>query len=237
MNLRARQALVAVLGAALCVLMVFLGLWQMQVFESQKSDSTAARAAAAPVDLESNLVDGKVGDLYGRPVSATGTWVKGSDRLVGTSYPLRVVTALRTPRGNTVAVVRGTISSGTTAPAAPSGTQTVSGIVLPSEADDTSTSKSSLPASVRPTLQLQELVQDWPSPLLDGYITQEASQSAAQGLGTAVAKVPDTEGGRVRNQGYALQWWAFSAFGAAATVVGVRSMGRPQEEKKHRGLH
>lgn len=237
MNVRLRQAAVAVLGAVLCGVMVLLGLWQMQVFESQRSDSTAARAAGAPVDLESNLYQGRVGDLYGRRVTASGSYVAGADQLVGTAYPLRVVSAFRTTGGRTLAVVRGTVAEGQSVPAAPTGRRTVGGIILPSESETARPSPAHLPAGTRPTLQLQELVQSWAPPLLDGYVTLPAADSAAQGLGEAVAKVPDTEGGRVRNQGYALQWWAFAAFGAAATVVGVRQIGRSARfEAEHEAL-
>ncbi len=232
MSLRLQQMLVALVGAALCIFMVFLGLWQMQVFESQKSDTTAVRAAAPAVDLETNLYQGKVGDLYGRRVIVRGTWLDSPDELVGTKYPLRVVSPFRTVNGRTLAVVRGTVTEGQKASDAPVGVQEISGIILPSEEDVPASVKNPLPTTVRPALQLQELVQVWPAPMLDGYITLTVDQSARQGLGEATVKVPDTQGGRVRNQGYAMQWWAFAAFGAVATVVGVRSMGRPQ--KKHR---
>ena len=116
MTVRLKQLLVAVLGYGLALVFVFLGLWQMQVFESQKSDTTAQRAAEPARDLESNLTEGKVGDLYGRRVRASGTYLPEQQYLVGTEQPLRVLTALRTDAGRTLAVVRGTVN-GTTIPA------------------------------------------------------------------------------------------------------------------------
>lgn len=226
MTTRLKQLLVALLGGVLCLVMVFLGLWQMQVFESQKSDTTAQRASAPARDLEQNLVDGRVGDLYGRRVEASGSYLPAAQHLVGTNYPLRVVSAFRTTGGRTLAVVRGTVAQGQSVPRPPAGVQRVSGVILPSEQTSPGQSAAGLPAGTFPTLRLEQLVQDWPSPMLDGYVTLAGEQSTAQGLGIATVVIPDTEGGRVRNQGYALQWWAFAAFGALVTAAGVRAVGR-----------
>ena len=42
-TVRIKQVFIILLGIALAGVMVFLGLWQMNVFESQRDDSTQAR--------------------------------------------------------------------------------------------------------------------------------------------------------------------------------------------------
>lgn len=226
MRTKIKQLVIALLGGALCLFMVFLGLWQMQVFQSQADGSAAQRAAAPAVDLESNLTAGKVGDLYGRQVTTSGSYLPGKQVLVGTDHPLKVVSAFRTGDGHTLAVVRGTVPRGEAAPAAPAGPQTVSGIILPSQAKPTLPLPSGAPAGTLGSVRLEQLAQSWPQPLLDGFVTQGEAASAAQGLGAAQPEIPDVGGGKTRNRGYALQWWAFAAFGAVATAAGVRSVGR-----------
>ncbi|GAA1397578.1 SURF1 family protein [Luteococcus peritonei] len=229
MTQRLKQLLVALGGGAICLLFVFLGLWQMQVFESQKSDSTAQRAAEPPRELEANLTaEGKVGDLYGRTVTVSGHYLPAAQHLVGTERPLRVLTAFRTDQGRTLAVVRGTTDADE-APAPPTGQQTVEGIILPTQGSDGGPVSTEVPAGTMSTVRLEQLVQEWPTPMLDGFVTLKPALSEQQGLVSTEAPVPDTEGGRVRNQGYALQWWAFAGFGAVLTTIAVRNL-RPRDE-------
>lgn len=231
MTQRLKQVLVALGGYGLCLVFVFLGLWQMQVFQSQKSDSTAVRAAAPARDLESNLNNGRVGDLYGRKVSVSGTFLPTDQVLVGTESPMRVLTALRTTGGHTVAVVRGTVP-GNTIPAPPTGVQKVDGVILPTESSTAGEVAPGAPAGSLASVRLERLVQQWPTPMLDGYITQLPEQSTAQGLGTSQPPIPDVEGGRVRNQGYALQWWSFAAFGAVIITIAIRSLNpKPADQQ------
>lgn len=76
MSLRVRQALVIVVGVVVAGVMVWLGLWQLQVFTDQGNASIAARAEqpAVPV-LEHVGPDGTVGDIYGKPVTASGHYL------------------------------------------------------------------------------------------------------------------------------------------------------------------
>ncbi|MEL4356435.1 MULTISPECIES: SURF1 family protein [unclassified Luteococcus] len=221
-----KQLLVALLGGALTLFMVFLGLWQMQVFQSQADGSAAQRAAAPAVDLEQSLTGGKVGDLYGRQVTTTGQYLPGKQVLAGTEYPLQVVSAFRTNQGHTVAVVRGTVGQGQAVPAAPAGAQQVTGLILPTQSRGTQPVPAGAPAGTLASVRLEQLAQLWPAPMLDGFITQPGEPARAQGLGEAVPVIPDVGGGTTRNRGYALQWWAFAAFGAVATAAGVRAVGR-----------
>lgn len=226
---RVQQIVVGVVGAALVLLMILLGLWQMQVFESQKSQTTAQRAAEPPKPLEQNLVEGSSGALFGHRVTATGRYLPHTEVLMGTAWPMAVVQALHTTGGRTLTVVRGTVPRGATIPPAPTGERTVSGVILPSQAVATVPLPSGAPSGSLDSLRLERLAQSWPQPMVDGFVSLDAGQSAAQGLGAYNPVIPDVSGGRVRNQGYALQWWAFAILGAVGTVVGVRQVGgRPE---------
>lgn len=226
MNTRVKQLVIGLLGCALSFFMLFLGLWQMEVFQSQADNSAAARASSPAVDLEENLVNDKVGDLYGRQVSAKGTWLAGPQFLVGTEYPLQVVGALRTEGGRTLTVVRGSIPKGAPIPKPPRGKASVTGVILPTQAKESVPLPADAPQGTLGSVRLEQLAQSWPAPMIDGFVTQSAEASAAQSLGATSPEIPDIGGGKTRNRGYALQWWAFAGFGFVATAVAVRSVGR-----------
>ncbi|CAL8976414.1 hypothetical protein PROP_01924 [Propionicimonas sp. T2.31MG-18] len=221
---RAKQWLVAVLGAALCLAMLALGLWQMRVFEDKEAESAAARAAQPPVPLLANVgADGITGDVYGRAVSLEGRYEPGQQALVvDEDGTVRVVTAFVTDDGRALAVVRGTVPDAASAlPSPPEGRLTQAGVFLPSEAPATHATPPGTLSSVR----LPLLAQDWPQQLFPGYVTLGPGDAAAQGLGAAPVRLPTGEGS-VQNIGYALQWWAFAAFGAFMTIRFVRAIGR-----------
>lgn len=227
-RVRLQQVLVGVFCAALCLVMVFLGLWQMQVFESQKANTASARAAQPAVTLDDHLDKGSTMPLYGRRVSVTGHFLP-NQVLAGTEQPLRVVTAFKSDGGHLVAVVRGTTSGA--APAPSSAPTTITGVILPSQSDPRAPVPAGSPAGTMNAVRLDQLVQQWPTPLLDGYVTLGTQEQAAQGLGTVEADIPQTDGGRTRNQGYALQWWAFAGFGAVVAWVWIRAIGRRLDDE------
>lgn len=223
MPLRARQALVILAGVVLAAVMAGLGLWQLQVFTDQGNASAQARAQQSAVPLLDHVgADGTVGDVYGKPVIAQGQYLPGQqERVLGEDGVVRVLAALRLADGRVLPVVRGTIAAGTEPPPAPSGQREQVGIFLPSEpgTDHALTSGYSL-GSVR----LAQLAQLWPEPLMPGFITLDAAESAAQGLSPATVQLPSGEGSW-RNSGYALQWWVFAAFGLGMALKIAQSMG------------
>ncbi len=224
MGVRGRQWLIAVVGAVLTVTMLWLGLWQMRVFEDKENESAAARAGQAPVPLLDFVsADGTVGDIYGKPASVTGHYLPAQQVSVqGEDGTVRVVTAFQIADGRVLAVVRGTLAGPATAiPEPPSGELTQTGVFLPSEAGSGESDNGTQLGSVR----LPLLAQYWPQQLLPGFITLGAADSAAQGLGTAVVALPSGSGS-IQNIGYALQWWVFAAFGAFMTVRFIRALGR-----------
>ena len=236
MGLRGRQWLIAVIGTVLTVAMLWLGLWQMRVFEDKENESAAARALQPAVPLLAFVTpDGTVGDIYGKPASVTGRYLPAQQaRVTGEDGTVRVLTAFQVADGRVLAVVRGSLPAGTgTLPQPPAGELVQTGVFLPSEAGAGSADTGDELTSVR----LPLLAQYWPQQLLPGFITLGAADSAAQGLGPYAVALPSGSGS-VQNIGYALQWWVFAAFGAFMTARFVRALGRdgslgtlaPQEE-------
>jgi cytochrome oxidase assembly protein ShyY1 len=74
-------------------------------------------------------------------------------------------------------------------------------------------------------VRLQALAQVWPQPVVSGYVTLDASEAKAQGLGAAPVVLPTLDG-EFRNAGYALQWWAFAAFAVVMSVLIARNYRR-----------
>lgn len=219
-----KQALVGVVGFGLALAMIWLGLWQMQVFESKENSSAVARAAQPAVWLLDFVgTDGTVGDIYGKTVWVSGSYQPADQVLVaGEDGTVRVLTALLLADGRVLPVVRGTVGSLTVpAPPPPAGTVTQTGVFLPSEAR----ADHPVPADALGSVRLPLLAQRWSQPLLPGFITLGAADAAAQGLSPAIAVLPTGEGS-VQNIGYALQWWVFAAFAVLLTVRFVRTIGR-----------
>lgn len=224
MSSRAKQWLIAAVGTVITVTMLWLGLWQMRVFENKENESAEARAAQTPVALEDYVLpDGSIGDIYGKRVIATGHYLPDQQlKVVAEDASVRVLTALALADGRVLPVVRGSLPVGSTAlPAPPTGQVTQIGVFLPSEAGEEARPAADEVSSVR----LAALAQSWPQQLTPGFITLSAEDSASQGLGKAGTALPNGEGS-VQNAGYALQWWVFAAFAAFMTVRFVRTIGQ-----------
>ena len=136
MPLWARQGLVIAAGGAVAVVMIWLGLWQSQVFTDQGNASAQARAQQQAVPLLDHIAaDGTVGDIYGKPVTVNGRYLRDQQELVlGPDGVVRVLTALQLADGRVLPVVRGTLVPGTQPPVPPAGDLEQQGIFLPSEA-------------------------------------------------------------------------------------------------------
>lgn len=223
-----RQGLIVLVGVILATVMVILGIWQMGRFETQRANSAQARIGQ-PVVVWSGTGShaGSAASNYGRRVQVTGRFVSSTQLLVGTSYPLRVVTGLTMASGETIPVVRGVVDRGQPVPTAPSGTVTVTGVLLASEAQPDATTVPA-PIKAEPALRLEVLAQTWPEPLVPGSLTLLRADAVKEGLTPAEPKVPETDGGD-RNRGYALQWWAFAAFALGMSIVFARAAGRSRK--------
>lgn len=233
MGVRTKQWLIAVLGAAITLTMLWLGLWQMRVFEDKENESAAHRAMQPPVALLDYVTaDGTVGDIYGKPASVVGRYLPEQQvAVVSEDGSVRVLSALELVDGRVLPVVRGVLVAGSNElPAPPAGELTQTGIFLPSEAaSDNEATVTGAETGGSPealgSVRLAALAQTWPQRLMPGFITLSASDSAAQGLDEATLSLPSGEGS-IQNAGYALQWWAFAAFAAFMTWRFVRTIGR-----------
>lgn len=221
---RLRQAGIILLGLLVAAGMVVLGVWQLNVYQSQGSRTAAARAAAPPLALRAVApVGAAVTEGFGRSVAFSGRYDPSLQILVPSrtdSSSYRVLTALRQDDGSIVPVVRGITDEDAPSPP-PSGVVSSVGVLLPSEenAPDAVTPPGQLDA-----VRLPQLAQRWDGQIIGGFVTLPAEASRAQGLQPAPLDLPEAKG-RLRNAAYALQWWLFAAFAVAMAVRIARDAG------------
>ena len=212
--------------------MALLGIWQLEVYQEQGADASAARAAQPPVALGSVAPPAsRVTEGYGLSVQVSGVYDPTLQALVplaGSDGPLRVLTGLRQADGSTVAVVRGLVPATTKeAPAPPSGEVTVVGVLLPSEEAGEAAPANAL-ARTLPSVRLPLLAQTWPSPMVDGYVLLSAADAQAGGLAPAPLVLPEGQG-RLRNGAYAAQWWLFGLFAIVMSARIARDLGEKSD--------
>lgn len=215
-------------GLILAAVMVALGVWQFQSYQSSGERSAAARAAAAPLDLAVVAPPGAaVRTGFGRSVRFQGRYAPSLQVLVplpASSGTYRVLTGLRLPDGSIVPVVRGLVTT-PTAPEPPVGPVTQTGVLLPSEDDAPSepTSDGGLDA-----VRLPVLAQRWPGQLIGGFVTLSSADARAQALTAAPLQLPQGQG-RLRNAAYAFQWWLFAVFTMAMAIRIARDLRRQED--------
>lgn len=223
-----KQLSIILLGCALGAGMALMGIWQLDVYQQQGAEASAARASQAPVPLTSVAAPGtRVTDGYGRAVEFTGTYDATLQVLVpldDSDSQLRVVTALRLADGGTLAVARGLVPADSGEAPAPSGRPvTQSGVLLPSEeAGDGTLIAGSTPRL--PSVRVPQLAQTWPGPMVDGYVVLSASDARTEGLEPAPLVLPESQG-RLRNGAYAAQWWIFGLFAIVMSAKMARDIG------------
>ncbi|NLT30613.1 MAG: SURF1 family protein [Propionibacterium sp.] len=224
------QVLLVTIGSVVAGVMVFLGLWQMEVFQSQGDSGARARMAEPAVPLADVApVGGEVTDGYGRTVTFTGEYLPEQQLLVPlTDRPgeYRVLTALERADGSVVPVVRG-VTDDEQPPTPPSGEQQGEGVLLASELHV----DGDYPPGQTGSIRLPYLVTVWDQPIVPGYVTLPGDVSQAQGLTEAPLALP-TSGGSSRNSGYALQWWLFAAFALGFSIYVARDLGVKERRKR-----
>ncbi|WOP19588.1 SURF1 family protein [Raineyella sp. LH-20] len=227
---RIQQVALVLVGLVLAGVMIGLGLWQMQVFQSQGQSGAVARMNEPAVPLTSVATAGQqITDGYGRTVSFSGTYVPQEQLLVpvdGEPGTFRVLTPLRTADGTLVPVVRG-VSVGTTPPPAPLGTVEQHGVLLSSDTQP----EGPVPAGQIGSVYLPVLVQRWTDPMIAGYVTLPGDLATAQGLSPAVPALPSGRGS-VQNFGYALQWWVFAACALGFAIYLAGHIGRASDRRR-----
>lgn len=208
-------------GVVAALVMVVLGLWQMQVFVDKGNRTIEARAEQAPVPLLANIpLDGPIGDVYGKQVTVEGRYLPDQQLTIpDADARVRVLTAFQVADGRVLPVVRGTgAAASVTAP--PPGVVTQTGLFLPGEGDADAAVGAGQIGSVRMPL----LAQRWPQRLTPGFVTLAGPDAAAQGLAQAAVDLPEGEGS-FQNGGYALQWWIFAAFAVAMSLKVAQGLG------------
>ncbi|GII01061.1 SURF1 family protein [Planobispora takensis] len=205
------------LAVGALVACVFLGRWQLGVFE----DSGRPQAAVdpAPVSVTTLAQAGRHldGEAIGRKVTAEGTFDATRQLLVaGRDDGLWILTALDLGDGTSIPVVRGWIPSASDpATAVPEGRVTVSGRLQASEPTDSVQRVREVPAGQVQTVSSAELINMWRGgKLRDGYVVATAQSPAPAVAAEPVPVAPPTASGVLtwRNLAYAAQWWIFGLF-------------------------
>ena len=233
----------ALLGliVVLCALFGWLGSWQLAVARDNGAQKAAAEARERPVVTVQDLLPPQQSfppEADGRVVSASGTYdperqVLVPDRLQDGVSGWWVVTALRTPQGSLLPVVRGWVPSAQDPRAAvdavPTDQVALTGVLQPDDAAPVEPSQ--LPLGQLAQVDAAVLVNLWGGPIHNGYVllsSQETTTSAVQPV-----PVPAASGnaGRVdwRNVAYAVQWWVFGGF----ALVLWWKMVRQDHEDQH----
>ena len=231
MSVRTKQAVAIAVGFVIAAVMMWLGVWQMSSYEESTRDVSAERAAEPATPLAGAVSeDGEVQDVYGKRVTFTGEYLPKYEVTVGESAPWRVLTALRLEDGRHIAVVRGALDPASVEngiPAPPPGMHDVEAIFL---APDLPGDGGGTEVADMRTVRIQELAQEWPSPLIGGYVTLHGSDSEAQGLAEAELVLPAAEGSPT-HRGYALQWWVFAAGGIAFGLYTAQQLGKDEKKR------
>ena len=234
----------AVLAVALCVL---LGLWQLGVARDEGlKNAVAAAGTSARAPLPDVLAPHSpfTPQLSNRPVTATGTYTAERgfvvvDRRLGDRSGSWVVTPLVTPEG-TVAVLRGFVPGSPTSPQPPAGVVTVDGTLGPGESPRPGPA---LPGDQRRSIDLAQLVNEWPGDLYNAVIfaSQEQAGGAMVDVGAqTLDRVPPPTLDaplNLKNAAYAVQWWVFGLFAIwmwwkmfRAEQQGEPAVAAPREE-------
>ena len=234
LKLRWLALLALVLVAA--TIMARLGQWQLDRARENGSEhqQQAQRQAAAPLDGVLQAHQAFPRRSVFQPVSVTGTWDGAHQLLVADRRDITtaggdvagphgfwVLTPLRRADGSAVPVVRGWVKSADDPAAAssavPSGSVAVTGYLLPSEPPDDGRRPgqgTGLPAGQIDQVDVTQLIQVWPYPLLTGYLLlSEQSPAAPQAPTHLVSLRAGDSAMALQNVSYAIQWFLFAMFG------------------------
>ncbi len=226
MSTRLNQVLIILVGVVGALVMVFLGLWQMQVFVDKGNKTVQDRAAQAAVPLRDHVgSDASLADIYGKQVTIEGRYLRDQQLLVPTGDGYRVLAAFEVVDGRTLPVVRGMSDSDSGITPPPTGERTETGLFLPGEGNvlDDRGIAVRVPEGQLPSVRMPSLAQEWPN-LVPGFVTLNDTDAMAHGLAPASVDLPTGEGS-AQNSGYALQWWVFAAFGLGMAIKLAHSLG------------
>lgn len=191
--------------------MVVLGMWQLGAYGERQQNSVRERAEppAVPIDDVLGPDAAFTAEADGRKVTVTGGYGRRQFLVDGDDARRPwLVTPLRTGSGSSVLVVRGYAEE---AGAPPAGEVTVTGALLPTQPSQADPEPGD---GIEPSLAIARLVAEVETDLYSGYVVLEEQQPAPSTLQPVPAPTaePSFTAG-MRNLMYALQWWAFAAFG------------------------
>lgn len=216
-----KQVFVIALGILAALVMVSLGMWQMQAFVDSGNRGIEERASQPAVSLDTMLTpDGVDGDAYGKQVTATGAYRQDQEVLIPVDGEIRVLSAMELADGRILPVVRGLAGDPADVSAPPEGVVEQTGLLLPGEGDVPDTP----PGELR-SVRMPVLAQMWPQQLVPGFITLNPDEAVEQGLTPGSVDLPEGQGS-FQNGGYALQWWIFAAVGLGITIRLAVGIGR-----------
>lgn len=221
--------------------MAWLGQWQLDRARERSAAAERARLPKDPVGLGGVLKARETfpGTAVDELVVATGRWdpahqVLVAGRALEGADGFWVLTPLRLADGSAVAVVRGWVTGpdDPAATAAPAGGEVrVTGRLRPSEppVEHDPGVGSGLPAGQVERVAVPVLIQQWPYPLLTGYVVATAASPADPAPPRPVPAEPQGGGLALQNLSYALQWWLFAGCGLFLWGRLVRDdhLGRP----------
>ena len=208
--------LFAVAAVAFCV---FMGLWQLGVYDSRQEHERADKHQVDRVALAGlwGADEAFQAELNHRPVRATGTFAPASqqvwvtDKAQGGRTGAWLLAPLLVGGGDqALLVVRGWAPAVTVFPAVPPGEVTIDAVLEPGEAGGAAYDPDRREIG---SVRIPALTNELPYDLYSGFAIS-TSDSAAGGLDL----VPPPEPGDVswtvglRNLAYAFQWWVFGAF-------------------------
>ena len=215
-----RRVLTLVLAVVVAAVCVRLGIWQLHRLQERRSINAAIVAGLArPEAPAAQILAGTPGDAAYRPVVATGTYLPEHE-LIAYGRPLQgapgdhVLTPLRLPDGDVLLVDRGWIPFEAErdipvrgAAAAPAGTVTVEGVLLPSEQGDPFPEGASGDTVV--VVAIPALAAATGLPLVPEFLSLQHQSPASVGGLPAPAPLPQLDEGP--HLSYAIQWFSFAA--------------------------
>ncbi|MEZ7132527.1 SURF1 family protein [Nonomuraea sp. AD125B] len=226
---------------------VFLGRWQLGVFEESGRPRAAADPAPVPAATLAPLAAQLTGDVVGRRVTAEGSYDPARQLLVADRRPdvdapggkasqddgYWVLTPLRLDDGTLMPVVRGWVARSDDPAAAdvPQGRVTVTGRLSPQQGTDSVQRRATiLPAGQVQTVSTGELVNLWAGQKVrPGFVV---AQPPSGSLTQVAISPPATEGALTwRNLAYAANWWIFAGFAVFMWFHFVRDAVRSDRDR------
>lgn len=230
---------------ALIVVLVNLGLWQLQRLDERQSRNAevSARTELDAVPVE-DLVGADPDDAQYRRVTATGTYVEGADLLIDNrsldGLPgAWVVTPLVLADGDVVTINRGFAGVGddgrVTPPAAPAGEVTVEGTVATFASRSCATRVDDRSRVVGAACLSSDAVEVAFGVDVAGVVVQATESSPADDPFLSVVPLPEPGDGP--HLSYAVQWFIFTTVAIVGYPLILRKNARERAAADTAGDH